>query len=143
MSTTSRRTKNNGPFRIIAVDSESRDYEELARWVVAHGGQIHILTTGRAALRQGHQPAADLYLINVRLPDFSGYDLVEMLRPFPSDAAVFLVADEYAPEDEIRALRLGVRGYLCKPLEPSLLCERCIGKEVIGHETFVRREVDL
>ena len=139
MSTTSRNAKNNGLFKILVVDPKKTDYDWLIRWVVARQGQVRFLTTGRAALRQGHDPAANLYLVNVRLPDFSGCDLVEMLRPFPSGTDVFLVADEYAAEDEIRALRLGVSGYLCKPLEPSLLCECRIGKEVIGHETFVHR----
>ena len=142
MTTTSRHAKNNGLFRILVVDPRKTDYDWLTRWVVARRGQVGFLATGRAALRQGHDPAADLYLVNVRLPDFSGCDLVEMLRPFPPGADVFLVADGYAAEDEIQALSLGVSGYLCKPLKPSLLCECRIGKEEIGHETFVHREVD-
>jgi DNA-binding response OmpR family regulator len=36
---------------------------------------------------------------------------------------VFLVADRYAVEDEVRALRLGVSSYLCKPLEGSVFHE--------------------
>ena len=142
MSAMAPHAKNNSPSRILVVDPRQVDYDWLVRGVVASCGQVRFLATGRAALRQGHDPAADLYLINVRLPDFSGCDLVEMLRPFPPGADVFLVADGYAAEDEIQALRLGVSGYLCKPLEPSLLCECRIGKEEIGHETFVHRKVD-
>ena len=122
MSATSQRAQNKGLFRILVVDPRKTDYDWLTRWVI---GQVRFVTTGRDALRQGHAPAADLYLINVRLPDFSGCDLVEMLHPFPPGATVFLVADEYAAEDEIQALTLGVNGYLCKPLEASLLCEYC------------------
>ena len=60
-------------------------------------------------------------IINVELPDLSGFDLVEMLRPIPKGTAVFLVGDQYALEDELRALRLGVGSYLCKPLDDSIL----------------------
>ena len=123
MSAMAQRAKNKLPSRILVVDPRQMDYDWLVRWVGARPGQVRFLATARAALRQGHDPAADLYLVNVRLPDLSGCDLVEMLRPFPPGAAVFLVADGYAVEDEIRALGLGVNGYLCKPLEPSLLCE--------------------
>ena len=62
-------------------------------------------------------------IINVELPDLSGFDLVEMLQPFPKGTTVFLVADQYAVEDEVRALRLGVSSYLCKPLGGSVLHE--------------------
>lgn len=139
MTATAQRAKQSGPASILVVDPRQMDYDWLIRRVVASQGQVRFLATGRAALRQGHDPAADLYLVNVRLPDLSGCDLVEMLRPFPPGAAVFLVADGYAVEDEVRALTLGVNGYLCKPLEPSLLCECRIGKEVIEHGTSVRR----
>ena len=123
MSATAQHAKNNSPSRILVVDPRQVDYDWLVRWVVANQGQVRFQATAQAALHQRHNPAADLYLVNVRLPDFSGCDLVEMLRPFPPGAAVFLVADGYAVEDEVRALKLGVNGYLCKPLEPSLLCE--------------------
>ena len=145
MIATAPHPKNNTPSRILVVDPRQVDYDWLVRRVVASRGQVRFLATGRAVLRQGHDPATDLYLVNVRLPDFSGCDLVEMLRPFPPGAAVFLVADGYVVEDEIRALKLGVSGYLCKPLEPSLLGECRIGKkrkEVIGHETFFHRKAD-
>lgn len=126
-----RHPKTNFPCRVLVVDPRQMDYGGLVRWVAARNGQIRFLASGRDALRQAHEAVADCYFINVRLPDLSGCDLVEMLHPFPPGAAVFLVADAYAVEDELRALRLGVNGYLCKPLEPSLLCECCTGKEVI------------
>ncbi len=143
MSAAIQHAKNRLPSRILVVDPRQMDYDWLIHRVTASRGQIRFLATGRAALRQGRDLAADLYLVNVRLPDLSGCDLVEMLRPFPPGAVVFLVADAYAVEDEIRALGLGVNGYLCKPLEPSLMCECRIGKEAIGHETFVLPEIGL
>ena len=66
---------------------------------------------------------AAFVIVNVELPDFSGFDLVEMLRPFPKGTVVLLVADRYIVEDEVRALRLGVSSYLCKPLAGSMLHE--------------------
>ena len=130
MSATAQHAKNKLPSRILVVDPRQVDYDWLVRWVIANQGQVRFLATAQAALRQRHNPAADLYLVNVRLPDLGGCDLVEMLRPFPPGAVVFLVADGYAVEDEVRALGLGVNGYLCKPLDPSLLCECRMGMEV-------------
>ena len=109
------------PARIFVVDSKQSDYDDLLGIAVADGCEVRFLTTGRAALRQWREVRGGLLIINVELPDLSGFDLVEMLQPFPKGTIVFLVANQYAVEDEVRALRLGVNSYLCKPLAGSVL----------------------
>ena len=109
------------PARILVVDSKQSDYDDLLGIAVADGCEIRFLTTGRAALRQWRETRGGLLIINVELPDLSGFDLVEMLQPFRTGTIVFLVDNQYAVEDEVRALRLGVSGYLCKPLAGSVL----------------------
>ena len=111
------------PARILVVDSKLSDYDDLLRLAVADGCEIRFLTSGRAALRQWREVQAGLLIISVELPDLSGFDVVEMLQPFPKGTIVFLVANQYAVEDEVRALRLGVSSYLCKPLAGSVLCQ--------------------
>jgi len=109
--------------QIVVVDPKQSDYDELLRLAVADGCGVRVLTTGRAALRQWREVRAGLLIISVELPDLNGFDLVEMLQPFPKGTIVFLVANRYAVEDEVRALRLGVNGFLCKPLAGLVLCQ--------------------
>ena len=111
------------PTKIVVVDPKQSDYDCLLPVAAAGSCEIRFFATGRTALRQRREMRGDLVIVNVELPDLSGFDLVEMLRPFPKGAAVFLVADRYAVEDEVRALRLGVSSYLCKPLEGSVFHE--------------------
>jgi DNA-binding response OmpR family regulator len=121
-------------MNILVVDPEPSGYDGLLRAAAAEGCEICFLTTGRAALRQKHEICSDLLTVNVELPDFSGFELVEMLQPFPKGTAVFLVADQYAVEDEVRALQLGVGSYLCKPLEGSVLYQcRSTRQTVANH----------
>ena len=109
------------PARILVIDSRQSDYDDLRGLAVADGCEIRFLTSARAALRQRREVRAGLLIVSVELPDFSGFDLVEMLQPFPKGTIVFLVANQYAVEDEVRALRLGINSYLCKPLAGSVL----------------------
>jgi FixJ family two-component response regulator len=111
------------PTKILVVDPEQSDYDCLLPLAVADGCEIRFFATGGAMLRRKREMRDGLVIVNVELPDFSGFDLVEMLQPFPQGTAVFLVADRYAVEDEVRALRLGVSSYLCKPLEGAVLYE--------------------
>jgi DNA-binding response OmpR family regulator len=120
-------------MNILVVDPEQSGYDGLLRAAAAEGCEICFLATGRAVLRQKHEMRSDLLTVNVELPDFSGFDLVEMMQPFCRDATVLLVADQYAAEDEVRALELGIGSYLCKPLEGSVLYEcRSFQKKVLA-----------
>jgi two-component system, OmpR family, response regulator len=109
--------------QILVVDPQPSDYDCLLPAAAADGCEIRFFATGRAMLHQSREMRGGLVIVNVQLPDLSGFDLVEMLQPFPQGTAVFLVADRYAVEDEVRALRLGVSSYLCKPLDGSVLHE--------------------
>jgi DNA-binding response OmpR family regulator len=111
------------PKTILVVDPKPSDYDCLLPAAAAEGCEVRFFAAGRAVLRHRREMRGGLVIINVELPDLSGFDLVEMLQPFPTGTAVFLVADRYAVEDEVRALRLGVSSYLCKPLEGSVFHE--------------------
>ena len=75
-----------------------------------------------------------LWVINVRLPDMLGFDLLEMLRELAVAARLFAIADHYDAEDERQACRCGADLFLCKdatrsidcePILKSLLTEKC------------------
>jgi DNA-binding response OmpR family regulator len=86
---------------------------------------VRFLTSASDLLRRWSADLPDVCLVNARLPGMSGFDLVEMLRPFPAGLTVGIVSDRYAVEDEVRALSLGVHHYLCKPLEAAVLSDFC------------------
>ena len=74
-----------------------------------------------------------LWIINTRLHDMSGFDLAETLKAGLPHVDVFLVADAYDPQDERRALSIGVARYVCKP--PSGLWLR--GWHTVPKEAFL------
>jgi PleD family two-component response regulator len=100
--------------QIVVADARPHDYQELTRLAVEHGWHVHLLTSARAVLRLTGCLPIDLYLVNARLPDMSGFDLFEMLRDQVTTAQVFIVSDSYDDEDERRACRHGAALYLCK-----------------------------
>jgi DNA-binding response OmpR family regulator len=128
-------------MRILVVDPERSDYDELLRVAAAERHEVCVLATGRAALRQRDKTRDGLVMVNVVLPDFSGFELIEMLQPFPKGVSAFLVADQYAVEDELRALELGVGSYLCKPLDGSVLYQcRSIRQTIAYSRTIAKAE---
>jgi DNA-binding response OmpR family regulator len=99
---------------IVVVDSRPADYHNLPRLAGEQGWHIHFLTSARAAIRFAKSAGVDLWMIGVQLADMSGFELFETLRGQLVGKPVFIVSDEYDPEEERRACRCGAALYLCK-----------------------------
>jgi DNA-binding response OmpR family regulator len=108
------------------VDARQLDYGHLLADSKAERLDIRFLVSGRELLRLWQAGTPEICFVNLQMPDFSGFDLIEMIQPFPEGTAVCLVADRYVLEDEVRALSLGVHSFLCKPLEAAVFFEFCL-----------------
>jgi DNA-binding response OmpR family regulator len=73
------------------------------------------------ALRCRGVQSEALWLINTRLPDMPGVDLLTLLRARDPGVTVFLVGDTYRLQDEQAARAAGATAYVCKPLHVSWL----------------------
>ena len=66
-----------------------------------------------------------MWLIDLELPDMSGFDLFEMIRERLQDSTVCMIGPEYCQADEVRAYRAGATIYACRPLETAWM-QRCV-----------------
>ena len=103
---------------ICAVDGDADAYRLLFACLDDNLTTV-MATSGREALRLAAARSPTLWLINLKLPDMSGVDLIDMLRQLIACSTVCLVGDQYSADDERTAHRTGTHAYLCKPLEPS------------------------
>jgi len=108
------------------VDAHRSDYNHLLADARAEQLEIHILASSRQLLQDWSVEVPDVCIVNLQLQKLSGFDLIEMIQPFPEGMTVCSLADKYQLEDEIRALSLGVHSYLCKPLEAATFFEFCL-----------------
>jgi DNA-binding response OmpR family regulator len=99
---------------VVVVDARPADYRNLPRLAGEHGWHVHFLTSARAAVRFARSGGVDLWIIGIRLPDMSGFELFEMLREHLLGTPVFIVAVQYDPEEERRVCGCGATLYLCK-----------------------------
>ncbi len=65
----------------------------------------------------------DLLLLDVRLPDSNGFDLLREIRA-QSDVAILMLTGLDTPVDRVLGLEFGADDYLCKPFEPRELVAR-------------------
>ena len=106
---------------VIVVDSKPNDYTPLIRSKKLVATDFEFFDTGSAALRHEPNEAPKLWVININLPDMSGLDLYHLIANRWPDTTIYLVGDDYRPEDEISARSSGATFYFCKPLQTEWL----------------------
>jgi two-component system, NtrC family, response regulator AtoC len=103
--------------KILIVDDE-----KLVRWSLRQKCEewgYHVLEAdnGAAALRVAHNESPDLVLLDVRLPDASGIDLLEQMKKSGDARAVIMITADPQLEDVKTALKLGAYDFVGKPLD--------------------------
>lgn len=111
MDDTSRHAR---PYRVLLVDDDER-LLALARLSLSKEG-VEVDTAARAAdalssFAAGHQ---DLVILDVVLPDMSGWEALRRLREL-SDVPVMMLTGRDSDVDKARGLDLGADDYLTKP----------------------------
>jgi len=115
--------------RLLIIDDDARlcamlaSYLEQNHFVVSKAGDGR---SGLAAL-QGANPAIDLVILDLMLPDMDGLDLCRAIRAMGDGigrVAVLMLTAKGDPMDRILGLEIGADDYLAKPFEPRELLAR-------------------
>jgi len=105
--------KTLGTALIVDEDLEFTDVIKAALEV--EGMQVVTAVSGEAALRLARQQPPDIVSLDVRLPDLSGFEVLQLLKRDPETADIPVVIVSAVPEKE-QGLSLGAIDYLTKPL---------------------------
>jgi two-component system nitrogen regulation response regulator NtrX len=104
---------NVPPKRILIVDDEPNIGLSLRLILEREGYQTdtcHSIAAAKA------QPVADLYLLDVRLPDGNGIELVRWLRLSDVESPALMISGHGSIADAVEAVRAGAFDFLEKPL---------------------------
>jgi DNA-binding response OmpR family regulator len=115
--------------RLLLVEDERNVAETLIERLSAEGFQAARADSVASARRAIGEAQFELALLDVGLPDGSGFELARVLRArSPATAIIFLTAHAGA-EDRIRGLELGADDYIGKPFhfrELLLRIQNCL-----------------
>jgi len=98
------------------------DDEKLVRWSLRQkceewGYRVLEADNGAAALKVAHNESPDLVLLDVRLPDASGIDILEQVKKAGDARAIIMITADPQLEDVKTALKLGAYDFVGKPLD--------------------------
>jgi ribosomal protein S6--L-glutamate ligase len=102
-------------YRVLIVDDDEK-LLALDRLALAkHGFEVETATSASEALGMMSNSSPDLVVLDVVLPDLSGWELLRRIRASSDEVAVMLLTGRDSDVDKARGLDLGADDYLTKP----------------------------
>jgi len=111
-------------MRILVVEDEEAIARGLRFNFEREGHQVDLASSGPTALElyESAQPPVDLVVLDLMLPEMSGYEICRALRRLDLDIPVLALTARTLTEDKIQAFDCGVDQYMTKPFSlPELL----------------------
>lgn len=148
-------------IRIFSVDDHPLLREGIAAIINSQPDMLVVgsASSGREAIQKYREFMPDVTLLDLRLPDMSGVDVLIQIRADFPDARVVLLTTFDGDVEIRRALAAGARGYLLKSMPPNDIVEGIrqvhAGKkrippeiaaqlaEHMGEETLTDREIEV
>ena len=109
-------------IRILIVEDEKPISELMRLSLTKAGYSCHCAYDGAQAADILEKEIFDLVLLDVMLPKYSGFELMEYIRP--SGTPVIFITARNSVDDRVKGLRMGAEDYIVKPFEVVELLAR-------------------
>jgi len=109
----------NDRASILIVDDEEVVRLSHLRSLVGTNCNTQVAEGGNEALRVMEQHPFDVILLDIRMPDLDGMDLLKIIKERWPDSEVVVITGYPSIESAKEAVRLGANNYLAKPVGPD------------------------
>jgi len=114
------------PGRILVVDDTAFNRQLLARLLSGIGHEPVEAEDGRQALdrlRAADEPAIDVMLLDIVMPEMDGYEVLAAVRDDPAlrHIPVIVISGVDELDSVVRCLEMGAADYLPKTVNPAIL----------------------
>jgi diguanylate cyclase (GGDEF)-like protein len=101
--------------RLLLVDDEPRLLSSLYELLKDGNYQLTTAASGKEAIEHLSKLQFDLVLLDLRLPDIGGHEIMDFINAHEIDATVIVLSGDRGIDAAIGALQRGAYGYLRKP----------------------------
>ena len=135
------------PAKILVVDDTARNVKLLADLLTVKGFDVATAASGREALTAVDADPPDLVLLDVVMPEMSGYEVCQALRENPATRMlpVIMVTALDPSVERVKGIDAGADDFLTKPINQAELLARVTSllriKEL--HDTVLAQSAQL
>jgi len=103
--------------KILVIDDDVIVRGTLTDILRDAGYQVHVAASGGEALEWAAKDKFDVALVDIKMPDLDGMEMLRALREMDEDLKALVITGYPALETAIQAVRLSAFDYLLKPLD--------------------------
>ena len=102
---------------LVVVDDEQGILDVVSRFAKRAGYEVVTCASGREAVSQIQTHHADLAMVDLRMPDVGGLEVLRAIRETNPQCQAVLMTGYSSVETAVEAIKLGAMDYLSKPLD--------------------------
>ena len=126
--------------KILIVEDDKKIAQLEQDYLESFGYDTEIVTDGALVIKTLKHSSYDLVLLDLMLPNMSGYDICRQIRD-QIDIPILMVTARTESIDVIRGLGLGADDYITKPFDPSQLVAR-VRSHLKRYERLTKRSAN-
>ncbi len=107
--------------RILVIDDEIGICEGIQRALESEGFQVAIALEGKSGLALVRENGFDLVLLDVKMPEISGLDLIGMIHQIDPEIICIIITGYATVEMAVSAIKQGAYDFLTKPFSVDIL----------------------
>ena len=136
-------------MRLLIIEDEKEVSQRIASACSSEGFNCHVASHGTEALEMIKLYDYAAIILDILLPDISGFDIISRLRGINNLTPILMVSGLTNSDDKVKSLSIGADDYITKPFNKAELLARvyAIIRRSAGHASSIIRigsmEVDL
>jgi DNA-binding NtrC family response regulator len=102
---------------VLVVDDDSKVTSALSEYFEKFDYHLKIASTGAEALASLNDPEIAMVMLDINLPDFSGFDVLGKIKEVNSSLPVVVMTGFISTEAAIEAMKMGAYEFVTKPFD--------------------------
>ena len=111
-------------YRILVIEDDPAIGQSLLDGFRQHGFRPELQKTGSSGVEYAQKYSPHLILLDIRLPDGSGFDVCRQLRSLGLHQPIIMLTAQHDELDKVLGLEMGADDYMTKPFSPRELDAR-------------------
>lgn len=120
---------NNQPIKtnhfsnqlVLIVEDDPYNAQYISEALSETGLKIKVSGNGRDAVETTLSQPVDLVLMDIRLPDITGYEAIQQIKKENPEQKIIVQTAYASHDEEVKALNMGCVDYLSKPIKKEVL----------------------
>ena len=132
-------------MRVLLIEDDSATAQSIELMLQSEGFNVYTTDLGEEGVDLGKIYDYDIILLDLNLPDMSGYEVLKTLRVSKVRTPILILSGLAGIEDKVRGLGFGADDYMTKPFHKDELVARihAIVRRSKGHAQSVIETGDL